>query len=76
MPVKTRATTRMKGGASIMDGSFDTPASARSGRINANGIDDDDEIPRGGGAAVPLHGGLGSIDLFGPNPVCSPRAVR
>ena len=39
-----------------------------SGRVNANGIDYYYEIHGEGEPLLVLHGGLGSIDLFGPSP--------
>ena len=51
-----------------MEGSPDKPAPAKSGRINANGIDYYYEIHGEGEPLLALHGGLGSIDMFGPNP--------
>lgn len=41
----------------------------RSGRVNANGIDYYYEIHGEGEPLLALHGGLGSIDLFGPSPL-------
>ena len=37
-----------------------------SGRVEANGIDYDYEIHGQGEPLLLLHGGLGSIDMFGP----------
>jgi len=52
----------------MMEGSLDTPAPVRSGRVNANGIDYYYEIHGEGEPLLALHGGLGSIDRFGPSP--------
>ena len=41
---------------------------AGSGRVDANGIDYYYEIHGDGEPLLVLHGGLGSIDLFGPSP--------
>jgi pimeloyl-ACP methyl ester carboxylesterase len=51
-------------------GFLDTPptAPAMSGRVNANGIDYYYEIHGDGEPLLVLHGGLGSIDMFGPSP--------
>ena len=51
-----------------MEGSLDRPAPAKSGRVNANGIDYYYEIHGEGEPLLALHGGLGSIDMFGPSP--------
>ena len=51
----------------MMEGSLDTPAPVRSGRVNANGIDYYYEIHGEGEPLLVLHGGLGSIDMFGPS---------
>ena len=51
-----------------MEGSFDRPAPAKSGRITANRIDYYYEVHGEGEPLLVLHGGLGSIDLFGPSP--------
>jgi pimeloyl-ACP methyl ester carboxylesterase len=51
-----------------MEASGSTSAPARSGRINANGIDYYYEIHGDGEPLLVLHGGLGSIDMFGPSP--------
>jgi pimeloyl-ACP methyl ester carboxylesterase len=37
-----------------------------SGRVEANGVDYYYEIHGEGEPLLPLHGGLGSIDMFGP----------
>ena len=42
------------------------PAPARSGHVRANGIDYWYEIHGQGEPLLLLHGGLGSIDMFGP----------
>ena len=44
------------------------PAPVDAGRVNANGIDYYYEIHGEGEPLLVLHGGLGSIDLFGPSP--------
>ena len=51
-------------------GFLDTPPTppAKSGRVNANGIDYYYEIHGEGEPLLVLHGGLGSIDMFGPSP--------
>ena len=49
-------------------GFLPNPAPASSGRVNANGIDYYYEIHGEGEPLLALHGGLGSIDLFGPSP--------
>jgi pimeloyl-ACP methyl ester carboxylesterase len=51
-------------------GFLDTPAPplVKSGRVNANGIDYYYEIHGEGEPLLVLHGGLGSIDMFGPSP--------
>jgi pimeloyl-ACP methyl ester carboxylesterase len=51
-----------------MDASLSKPAPDRSGRVEANGIDYYYEIHGDGEPLLVLHGGLGSIDLFGPSP--------
>ena len=51
-----------------MEGSFDKPAPAKRGRVDANGIDYYYEIYGDGEPLLVLHGGLGSIDMFGPSP--------
>ena len=51
-----------------MEGSLSRPAPAKSGRVNANGIDYYYEIHGEGEPLLVLHGGLGSIDIFGPSP--------
>ena len=42
-----------------------TPKPAKTGRVNANGIDYYYEIHGSGEPLLLLHGGLGSIDMFG-----------
>ena len=51
-------------------GFLDTPPTppAKSGRVAANGIDYYYEIHGDGEPLLVLHGGLGSIDMFGPSP--------
>jgi len=49
-------------------GFLDMPAPVKSGRVNANGIDYYYEIHGEGEPLLVLHGGLGSIDMFGPSP--------
>ena len=51
-------------------GFLDAPATepTKSGRVNANGIDYYYEIHGEGEPLLVLHGGLGSIDMFGPSP--------
>ena len=49
-------------------GSHSDPSPVRSGRVNANGIDYYYEIHGEGEPLLVLHGGLGSIDVFGPSP--------
>jgi pimeloyl-ACP methyl ester carboxylesterase len=49
-------------------GFLPNPAPTRSGSVNANGIDYYYEIQGEGEPLLVLHGGLGSIDLFGPSP--------
>jgi pimeloyl-ACP methyl ester carboxylesterase len=51
-------------------GFLDTPPApaAQSGRVNTNGIDYYYEIHGEGEPLLALHGGLGSISLFGPSP--------
>ena len=53
-----------------MEGFLDTPTPtpSKSGRVGANGIDYYYEIHGDGEPLLVLHGGLGSIDLFGPSP--------
>jgi pimeloyl-ACP methyl ester carboxylesterase len=51
-----------------MEASLNKPAPAKSGRVNANGIDYYYEIHGEGEPLLALHGGLGSIDMFGPSP--------
>ena len=48
-------------------GFISSPEPVSSGRVNANGIDYYYEIHGEGEPLLALHGGLGSIDLFGPN---------
>jgi pimeloyl-ACP methyl ester carboxylesterase len=48
-------------------GYLSDPAPVQSGRVNANGIDYYYEIHGEGEPLLALHGGLGSIDMFGPN---------
>src|SRR5687768_18494488 len=43
-----------------------TTTPAKSGRVTANGIDYYYEIHGSGEPLLLLHGGLGSIDMFGP----------
>ena len=55
--------------AATMEAGFlsnESPVDA--GRVNANGIDYYYEIQGEGEPLLVLHGGLGSIDLFGPSP--------
>ncbi len=49
-------------------GSHSGPTPVDAGRVNANGIDYYYEIHGEGEPLLVLHGGLGSIDLFGPSP--------
>ena len=49
-------------------GFLSTSAPAKSGRVKANGIDYYYEIHGDGEPLLVLHGGLGSIDMFGPSP--------
>ncbi len=51
-------------------GFLDTPPAppAKSGRVTANGIDYYYEVHGEGEPLLVLHGGLGSINLFGPSP--------
>ena len=49
-------------------GFLNPPAPAKSGRVDANGIDYYYEIHGEGEPLLVLHGGLGSIHLFGPSP--------
>ncbi len=49
-------------------GSLSNPTPVDAGRVNANGIDYYYEIHGEGEPLLVLHGGLGSIDLFGPSP--------
>ncbi len=49
-------------------GSISSPTAVDAGRVNANGIDYYYEIHGEGEPLLVLHGGLGSIDLFGPSP--------
>jgi pimeloyl-ACP methyl ester carboxylesterase len=53
-------------GAPIATGTTTTSAPARSGRVAANGISYYYEIHGEGEPLLLLHGGLGSIDMFGP----------
>jgi pimeloyl-ACP methyl ester carboxylesterase len=50
-----------------MKASGSKPAPTKSGRVNANGIDYYYEIHGEGEPLLVLHGGLGSIDMFGPS---------
>ena len=50
-----------------MEESLGRPAPPKSGRVNANGIDYYYEIHGEGEPLLVLHGGLGSIDMFGPS---------
>ena len=49
-------------------GFLPNPAPTRGGIVNANGIDYYYEIHGEGEPLLVFHGGLGSIDLFGPSP--------
>ena len=57
-------------------GFLDTPPAppAKSGRVTANGIDYYYEVHGEGEPLLVLHGGLGSINLFGPSPALPPPA--
>ena len=46
----------------------ENPAPVDAGKVNANGIDYYYEIHGEGEPLLVLHGGLGSIELFGPSP--------
>ena len=48
-------------------GSLSNPTSVDAGQVNANGIDYYYEIHGEGEPLLVFHGGLGSIDLFGPS---------
>ena len=54
--------------ATMEAGSPSDSSPVSSGRANANGIDYYYEIHGEGEPLLVLHGGLGSIDLFGPSP--------
>ncbi len=51
-----------------MEASGSTSVPAKSGRVTANGIDYYYEVHGEGEPLLVLHGGLGSIGMFGPSP--------